>query len=250
VTVASRASRAQGIVLRGRILGEADRIVTLLTRERGKLDAVAKGVRRPGSRLAGRLEFGCEVALGLHRGRNLETIVSADIVRAHWTEIVDPGAFATAQLCLELVDAFCEPDLAVPGVYALVTGFLDALGGALAPAALVPRFTLRLLGTLGYAPASDGCLHCGDPLADAAAWADVEAGGLACAACRPHRAGELPLERADVANFRALGAAAGGRERATARATPAAARAVDGFLRWHLGKRPRASQVFAELAHP
>jgi len=61
-------------VLRGRPLGEADRILTLFTDERGKLDAVAKGVRRARSHLAGRLEFGTECAFGMHRGRSLDVI--------------------------------------------------------------------------------------------------------------------------------------------------------------------------------
>ena len=109
---APRTYKTRAIVLRARNLGEADKIFTLLTDARGKLDAVAKGVRRAKSHVAGRLEFASEAFLTMHRGRNLDVIVSADIVRSRFASVVDPGAFATAHMLVELVDAFCEPDLA------------------------------------------------------------------------------------------------------------------------------------------
>ena len=94
-------------MLRARPLGEADRIVTLFSSESGKLDAVAKGVRRARSHLAGRLEFGNECELQMHRGRSLDIIVHADILAAPWQSLVEPERFTTAQLVAELIDAFC-----------------------------------------------------------------------------------------------------------------------------------------------
>ena len=243
-----RAYKAHGIVLRARNLGEADKIYTLFTYERGKIDAVGKGVRRTQSRLAGRLEFMNESALTLHRGRNLDVITSAEIGRQHWSAVVTPAGFATAHVIAELVDAFCELDLAVPEIYALLRGALGALAAAPDPAAIVPRFALRLLGTLGFGPSSEGCVRCGRPFDRAAAWADLEAGGLACEPCRPRSADALPLGPVDVENFRGL-AAAPGTERAALLATPAAARAVDAFVSWHLGKRPKSSRLLDDLAH-
>ncbi len=244
-----RAYKSDAIVLRGRNLGEADRIFTLLTVERGKLDAIAKGVRRRGSRLAGRLEFANEATLGLHRGRNLDVIVDAELVRANWTTIVDPAAFATAHVILELVDAFCEIDLAVPEIYGLVRGALEALGGQTDPTTLLPRFQLLLLGALGIGPASGACVRCDRAFVEIEAYADLEAGGLACAACRPHRADALSLAPGDVANFRGLGAERGGDVRPVLRATMPAARAVDAFTAWHLGRRPKSSRMLEDLAH-
>ncbi len=235
--------------MRARNLGEADKIFTLFTVERGKLDAVAKGVRRQKSQLAGRLEFTNEVALTMHRGRNLDVITSAEIAREHWTRVVEPSAFATAHLIVELVDAFSEVDMAQPEVYGLLRGALHALCSAPEPARLVPRFALRLLGELGLGPASDACVRCGDGFAANAAWADLEGGGLACERCRPHRADSLPLEPLDVVNFQGLGAGRGGAVRPALGATSAAARAVDAFVTWHLGKRPKAARFVADLSH-
>jgi DNA repair protein RecO (recombination protein O) len=244
----SRTYKTRGIVMRARNLGEADRIVTLFTEERGKLDAVAKGVRRAKSQVAGKLEFASEAMLGVHRGRSLDVIASAEIACSHWEALVDPGKFAVAHLLVELIDAFCEPDLAMPEVYALLQGALTALARTAEPLSLVPRFELRLLGALGLAPEAETCLRCGGALAGAAAWADLEAGGLTCARCRPHRADALALNAAEVDNFGALGASREGGRRAALLAAPAVARAVDAFVTHHLGKRLRSQALLADLA--
>ncbi len=244
----ARTYKTRAIVLRARNLGEADRIYTLFGEESGKFDAVAKGVRRTKSHFSGRLEFASEVALGMHRGRNLDVITSAEIFRARWPAIVDPAVFATAHVLAELIDAFCEPDLALPEVYALLRGALRALEGTSEPAAIVPRFQLRLLGALGFAPESFACVRCASELSGRQGWADLEAGGLACESCRPHRADALALEALDVANFQALGTERGGTRRAVLAATPSTARAVDAFVNYHLGKRPKSSKLLDELA--
>jgi DNA repair protein RecO (recombination protein O) len=248
VSAPSRTYKTRGIVMRARNLGEADRIVTFFTEESGKLDAVAKGVRRAKSHVAGKLEFASEALLGVHRGRSLDVIASAEISRSHWEALVDPAKFAVAHLLIELIDAFCEPELAMPEVYALLQGALAALARSPEPLSLVPRFELRLLGALGFAPEADNCLRCGTVLEGEPAWADLEAGGLTCERCRPHRADALSLAAPDVENFRALGASRGGERRAALLAAPAVARAVDAFVTHHLGKRLRSQALLADLA--
>lgn len=84
--------------MRGRPLGEADRIYTLLTRERGKVGAVAKGVRRARSAMSGRLEPFAEVRVSLHKGRSLDVITEARTIRSYWDGLVRPDALATASL--------------------------------------------------------------------------------------------------------------------------------------------------------
>ncbi|HTV73697.1 MAG TPA: DNA repair protein RecO [Candidatus Acidoferrales bacterium] len=244
---AERSYKAHAIVLRARNLGEADKIFTLFSREYGKLDAIAKGVRRPKSHTVGKLELGVEVFLTLHRGRTLDVIISADILQSRWDAITQPAAFATAHLMIELIDAFCEPELALPEVYALLDGALRALGALPEPRALIPRFELRLLGALGVAPHIDDCVRCGAALEALPAWAHLDAGGLSCEACRPHGAEALALSAGDVRNLRALAA---GRTRGSGAALvafPAAARVVDAFLTYHLGKRPKSSRLVEEF---
>jgi DNA repair protein RecO (recombination protein O) len=235
--------------LRGRALGEADRVLTLFTSERGKLDAVAKGIRRAKSHFAGRLEFGNECELAMHRGRSLDVIVSAEIVRAPWMRLVEPERFAVASLVAELIDAFCEPDLALPDVYALLGGMFEATAYADDPTALLSRFSLRLLDTLGLAPPAASCVRCGASLESAeTVFLDGDAGGLIDVACR-ERWRDLPeLDRADRVNFAAVASPRGAG--AVLRARPRVARAVETLLAHHLGRRPKAGAHLSEFVGP
>lgn len=227
-------------MLRGRSLGEADRILTLFTLERGKLDTVAKGVRRAHSKLSGRLEFGNEVLLTLHQGRSLDVIESAEIVCGRWQALVEPERFAVASMACELVDAFCEPDLALPDVYALLVGMLVAVAASDEPQTLAPRFGMRLLEALGLAPPLDACIQCGNPIRDGPVWVDAQAGGLVDEACR-ERWRDLPqLDDRELRNLQAI-AAARSTAGATARAMPATAGAVELFVAHHLGRKPKST---------
>jgi DNA repair protein RecO (recombination protein O) len=240
MTTPSRAYKTSAIVLRGRTYGEADRILTLFSTERGKIDAIAKGVRRTKSHLAGRLEFANEVLLGMHRGRNLDVVVSAEIQTAHWQNLVEPERFAAANLIVELIDAFCEPDLPLPDVYGLLSAALRALGQSDDPLAMVPRFSLRLLDALGLAPPVDACIRCGASVEGKTAWLDLEQGGFAGEECRVTWREVLSLDENDIANLRCVAAPAGGDVRPAMRANRRVAQAIESLVNYHLGRRPKA----------
>jgi DNA repair protein RecO (recombination protein O) len=210
------------------------------------VDAVAKGARRPRSAIGGRLEPLAEVVVSLHRGRSLDVIREVRTIRSHWNGLVRPEAFATAALFAETIDLFCEADLAMPEIYALLTAAVAAVAGSEAPAALVPRFQLRLLHALGLAPADDACVRCGGAFDQHGAWLDLEAGGLGCERCYGVRGDAHALSADDVANFRALGA-----ERGTGAAlhgTVRVTRAADDLITWHLGRRPKSRALMHELS--
>jgi DNA repair protein RecO (recombination protein O) len=255
----ARSSTTDAIVLRARPLGEADRVYTLLTRERGKVDAVAKGIRRPRSAMSGRLEPLAEIRVALHRGRSLDVITEARTITSYWDALARPDALATASLFAETIDLFCEPDLAVPEIYALLAGAIGAVAASASPAGLVPRFQLRLLHALGLAPVDDACVRCGagftpslrqaqDGLGSgqAGAWLDLEAGGLGCERCYGARGDAHAFDEADIANFRALGAERG--SGAALLATLRVARAADDIVTWHLGRRPKARALVYEFS--
>ena len=241
-----RAYKTDAFVLRARNLGEADRIFTLFTLERGKLDAVAKGARRVKSHMAGKLEFLSEVSLLLHAGRSLDVITSATLVHSEWEKLVEPAAFVAANVVAELLDAFCEPDLAQPEIYALLQSVVRALAAAPRPRDLLTRFELRLLDLLGILPELDACVRCGTALRDGAdAWLDPSSGGLVCGTCHSGGdAGRLPA--AELKNLRALAAPRGAG--AALHATPSVARAVDALVTYHLGKRAKSASFLEELA--
>ncbi len=242
---APRAYKARGIVLRARNLGEADKIYSLFTDERGKVDAVAKGIRRAKSHLSGRLEFGAESALSLHRGRNLDVIVGAEVIAQRW--IVEPDAFAAASVVLETIDALCEPDLAMPEIYTLLSGALAALAASEDPTALLPRFSVRLLTELGVAPPSDRCGRCGTAIVDGG-WFDEEHGALAGPECRERWREALELDAADLANLGALAAPRGARAALVAR--PRVATVIERLISFHVGRRLRAGAAVAEYVRP
>jgi DNA repair protein RecO (recombination protein O) len=235
--------------LRGRQLGEADRIFTLFSTERGKMDAVAKGVRRTKSHLAGRLEFGNECALGMHRGRSLDVIVSAEIKQSPWTKLVEPERFAVASLVAELIDAFCEPDLPLPDVYELLVGMLGAVASSDAPCALLPRFSLRLLSALGIEPPVTHCVRCGRAFTGDHAFVDADSGGFICETCRERWRDLEELDADDLANLASL-AAPRGDARAVLSARPRVASAMEAIITHHLGRRPKAGVAVVEFVTP
>src|ERR671938_517608 len=94
----------EGVVLKTIKLGEADRIVTLFTRDNGKVRAVAKGVRKTRSRFGGRLEPFTTVSLLIHRGRSLDTITSADVVSSGRAVRADLARLSGAAVLADLVD--------------------------------------------------------------------------------------------------------------------------------------------------
>jgi DNA repair protein RecO (recombination protein O) len=247
---ATRTYKTSAVVLRGRPYGEADRILTLFTTERGKIDAIAKGVRRTKGHLTGRLEYANQVQLGMHRGRHMDVVVSADVEYAHWQNVVQPERFAAANLVTELVDAFCEPDLPLPEIYSLLTGALRAIAESSRPLSLLPRFCMRMLDALGLAPPVDSCVRCGAAFAGKHAWLDLEQGGFAGEECRAGWRDVLTLDENDTANLRAIAATARGNVRPVLYARKNVAQAIEALVNHHLGRRPKAGVHALEFVEP
>lgn len=176
-------------MLRSFRFGEADRILHLYTHERGRVGAIAKGVRKTKSRFGGRLEPFSHVELVLHQGRGeLDTVVGASLHRSHDRIRSEPYRLRVGMIGLEaMLRLFTEQEANVKAFTAL-TRFLDALDDAAvrpgSRAALDPivlSFQLKLLWVSGYMPHLETCVGCGstDPLG---AFLPA-AGGGACAAC-------------------------------------------------------------------
>src|SRR5687768_16685044 len=119
--------KIEGVVLRRRNLGEADRIVTLLSRDRGKETAVARGARRPRSRLGGRLEPSVRVRALLAEGRSLDIISQVDVIDAHRRLRDDLGRLGTASIMLEMADRAIEDAQPHPDIYCLLIEALALL---------------------------------------------------------------------------------------------------------------------------
>lgn len=178
--------RDEAIVLRAQKLGEADRIVTLLTRHHGKVRAVAKGVRRTSSRFGSRLEPFMVVDAQLHQGRNLDIVTQVETLGPFARAICgDYGLYTAGTAMLEtaerLVEAEREPSVQQ---YLLLVGAVRALAQRTHAAGLVlDAYLLRALAVAGWAPSFTDCARCGAP-GPHSAFA-VASGGAVCTACRP-----------------------------------------------------------------
>jgi DNA repair protein RecO (recombination protein O) len=176
--------RDDGVVLRTIRLGEADRIVTMLTREHGKVRAVAKGVRRTTSKFGARLEPLSHVALLCWQGRELDVVNQAEVLDSFRAVREDLDRVAKGFTLLEVADQLSEERHATPRLYEMLVGALRALADADA-AMLVPGFLLKALAVEGSAPVVDRCASCG--ATDGLVAFDLAEGGLLCRGCRRGR---------------------------------------------------------------
>ena len=177
--------RDEGVVLRTMRLGEADRIVTMLCRTRGKVRAVAKGVRRTTSRFGGRLEPMSHVALLCWQGRELDIVNQAEVIDAYRPIRDDLSRVTKAFSMLEVADRVSVERHSAPGLYGLLVNALGALADHDAPMVL-PAFFLKVLAVEGSTPMLDACASCGS--ADDLMSFDLVEGGALCRQCRRGRA--------------------------------------------------------------
>lgn len=231
--------RDTGVVLRTHKLGEADRIITVLTRGRGKIRTVAKGVRRTRSRFGARLEPGMHVDLQCYEGRNLDTVTQA-VGLDPWgvTLATRYGDWTAATAILETADRLTEEHEVAVQQYHLLCGALRTLtDGVHEPSLVLDAYLLRALAVAGWAPSLHDCARCGAEGPHRAF--HVAAGGTLCPQCR--RPGAAAPAPATLALMAALLSG----DWATADASdPASRREASGltaaFLQWHLERGIRS----------
>jgi DNA repair protein RecO (recombination protein O) len=173
--------RDQGVVLRTIKLGETDRIITLLTQGHGKVRAVAKGVRKPGSRFGARLEPTSHIALQCYRGRELDVVTQVETIDANRALREHYGCLTHSISMLEATDQVAQEREANPALYRMLVGALKTLADN--PNPLVSAaFFWKLLSLEGFHPLLDACARCGGDDGPFTAF-DLEEGGVLCAAC-------------------------------------------------------------------
>jgi DNA repair protein RecO (recombination protein O) len=185
----ARTYRTEAVVLRSFRLGEADRVLHVYTADRGRVGAVAKGVRRTKSRFGGRLEPLSHVELMLHQGSGeLQTVTGADLRGSHHEAREDPYRLAVGLIGAEAMLRLFTEQEANERAFTALTRFLDRLDAipsreparpALDP--LVLSFQLKLLWLSGYMPHLDSCVECG--VVEGLVGYLPSAGGAVCRAC-------------------------------------------------------------------
>jgi DNA repair protein RecO (recombination protein O) len=179
----SRVYTTDAIVLRRGRFGEHGVLLTLFTPDQGKVSAIAKGVHRPASKLAGHLEPLLHVRLLLAKGRNLDIVTQAQVIHSFGVLRDDLYRTASAWYAAELVDRLSETHQENRLLYELLLGLLSRLDGDLSPDVLLRFFEMRLLAYLGYRPALWRCAQCGADIEMSAALFSPGNGGVYCGEC-------------------------------------------------------------------
>lgn len=192
--------RDDAVVLRTHKLGEADRIIVLLTRGRGKVRSVAKGVRRTKSKFGSRLEPGSIIQVQLYEGRNLDTVTQVQRTETPPQARTDLSHYGRLTVLLEIIDSVTVEGESNPALFKLLTGAIRELGRRPNPM-IVPAFAMRLLALEGVQPSFDHCVRCG--LSEDVVGVNLAEGGVICRNCPP--TGERMSSEA-LAVFRALSA--------------------------------------------
>ncbi|BBY35104.1 DNA repair protein RecO [Mycolicibacter minnesotensis] len=244
-----RLYRDRAVVLRQHKLGEADRIVTLLTRDHGLVRAVAKGVRRTRSKFGARLEPFAHIDVQLHPGRNLDIVTQVVSVDAFATDIVsDYGRYTCACVILETAERLAGAERApATALHRLTVGALRAVADGQRPRELVlDAYLLRAMSVAGWAPALTECARCATPGPHRAF--HVAAGGSVCGHCRPAGSTTPPMGVLDL-----MSALHDGDWEAAALSTPAhrshASGLVAAHLQWHLERRLRTLPLVERVQH-
>ena len=237
----SKLYRDEAIVLRTYTLGEADRIIVMLTRTRGQVRAVAKGVRRTTSRFGARLEPFSMIDVQLHEGRSLDVVTQVETIEPFAGAITnDYAVFTCASTMVETAERLTEDDGDLGTAdsaqqFLLLYGAVFALARRRhAPGLVLDSYLLRAVALAGWAPSCYECARCARPGPHTSF--HVQAGGAVCSSCRP--AGSVDV---DPGTMVLLGALLSGdwpvAERSSARERAQASGLVSAYLTWHLERR-------------
>ena len=188
-----RIYNTEAIVLRASPLGEADRLLTLLTPGIGKLQATVRGVRKTTSKLGGHLDILTRSSLTLAKGRSLDTITGAEAQETFPLVKGNLEKLSRAIYLTDLVDSLCPLEAPNPPVYTLFLDGLRALGIEADSDLLLRYMELQLLSLSGFLPELQRCAECHGQLAPSQhLWSPI-AGGVVCPACSASRPGATNL---------------------------------------------------------
>lgn len=227
-------------MLRAQKLGEADRIVTLLTREHGRVRCVARGVRKTTSRIGSRLEPFGHVDVQLYEGRNLDTVTQVESIESHGARLsTDYARYTAGTAMLETAERLTpeEREPSLPQYALLVSGLRSLVAGEHDSGLILDAYLLRSLAIAGWSPSFADCAKCGEPGPHRAF--SIVAGGVVCPTCRPPGSA-APTE----STLELLGALLSGdwtvADASEARDRRDASGLVAAFLQWHLERGLRS----------
>lgn len=179
-----RSFRVDAVVLRHSDYGEADRLLTLYTRQLGKTRVIAKGARKIASRKAGHIEPFTHVRLQLSKGKDMLILTQADTVDAYLPLREDLILTSQAAYVMELLDRFTYEDgTENPSTFRLLTETLSRLASQADPWLVTRYYEMRLLDHLGFRPQLFECVNCGREIRPEDQFFSFSAGGVICPRC-------------------------------------------------------------------
>jgi DNA repair protein RecO (recombination protein O) len=199
-----RTFRSEAIVLRRIDFGEADRLLTLFTREFGKIKAIAKGARKPQTRKTGHVELFMRTNFLFAKGRNLDIITQAEMVEAYAPLREDLVRTTYASYAVELLDRFTAEEDRDLRKYNLLADALDWLSAADELRLAARFYELRLLSLAGFQPQLFRCVHGGEQIEEQDQFFSAELGGILCPDCKGADRRARPISAAAVKVLRYL----------------------------------------------
>ncbi len=184
MTMRDRLYRVDAVILKRTDVGEADRLLTLYTAERGKLRAVAKGARKPSSRKTGHVELFNRASLLIAVGRDLDVVTQAETVESFQPVRSDLDRLSYAYYFAELVDRFTEEEEENRQIFDLILNAFHWLGQTEHLPRTARFFELALLDSLGYRPELYYCVNCREELLPEENYFTPEGGGGLNSKCR------------------------------------------------------------------
>ncbi len=242
------------IVLSRFDLGEADRVLTLITPNGGKLKAIAKGIRKPTSRLGGSLEPFAELTVALARGRTFDVVTQVSVGHA-WLRLRDSlESAATAWYLAELADRSLEERHTAEPLYALLRRAYELLDAGMAPGRVARWYEMHLADELGMRPEVDRCVECDRVLESTETFRWVPpVGGVLCERCPGPPAGRVALSLEALKLLKAyqrLDCEALAGLRLAAAVEDEVETAMRDFIRYALERDPRSLAFLDEVRLP
>jgi len=188
-----RTYQTEAIIIKKTKLGEADRILTLYTPHLGKIQAKARGIRRPKSKLAGHLELLTHSLVSLARGRNLDVIIGSQTINSFLPLKSDLWLTSCALYATELVNQFTAEDVENYPLFQLLLETMEQLCQASNKELTLRHFELHLLNEVGYRPQIKQCVSCQQPLEPITNYFCPSSGGMLCPNCSPNQPLAYPL---------------------------------------------------------
>ena len=191
-------------MLRRTDFGEADRLLTLYSKELGKIRAIAKGARKPQSRKTGHVELFMRSKFFIAKGRSLDIITQAEMVESYAALRDDLLRVTYASYAVELLDRFTVEDDRHAGIYQLLSETLAHLGEADDLGLVMRHYELQLLSLAGFRPRLFQCVSCAEPITEQDQYFSPELGGMLCPNCRHADRRALEISAAAVKVLRYL----------------------------------------------